>query len=354
MAMRTVFLVLVFVGCSATPSGPDGGSDCHGAPSGATCRSVAAFTQCGASFEATLAARTLDCDASPGVDGYVGVGACEGLRSIAWNTSTTGETAECFYANDGGALVGALQFTDRGVVLAGGQVASCTREAPPSCQGPTCTGDAGGPVTCNELSTFTRCGASWDETLAARTLDCAAAPGLDGYVAVGACDGLRAVAWNTSFTGETAECFYANDGGTLVGALQFTDRGVVLAGGQVASCTREAPSSCQGPTCIGAPSTAMCVDGAGFTQCRASAALTLSEHAADCDAGAGIVGYVAQGDCGELESVTWTYGFPGDTMECFYERDGGVFTGGLNFTDRGVLASGRVASCTYQPTASCR
>lgn len=243
MAMRTVFLVLVFVGCSATPSGPDGGSDCHGAPSGATCRSVAAFTQCGASFEATLAARTLDCDASPGVDGYVGVGACEGLRSIAWNTSTTGETAECFYANDGGALVGALQFTDRGVVLAGGQVASCTREA---------------------------------------------------------------------------------------------------------------PSSCQGPTCIGAPSTAMCVDGAGFTQCRASAALTLSEHAADCDAGAGIVGYVAQGDCGELESVTWTYGFPGDTMECFYERDGGVFTGGLNFTDRGVLASGRVASCTYQPTASCR
>lgn len=114
-----------------------------------------------------------------------------------------------------------------------------------------------------------------------------------------------------------------------------------------------------GPVCTGVPARLTqytCVETSFLTDvaCRTSLETTLSEHTADCDAGPGIVGYVSVNDCGALESVSWTYGFPGDTYECFYGRDGGAFTGGINYSDHGVLATGHVGECTALGAPSCR
>lgn len=134
----------------------------------------------------------------------------------------------------------------------------------------------------------------------------------------------------------------------------------------LAACSGAGPSDAgadagldAGPECTGVPARLTeytCVETSLLTDvaCRASLATTLSEHTADCDAGPGIVGYVSVNDCGALESVSWTYGFPGDTYECFYGRDGGAFTGGINYSDHGVLVTGQVGDCTALGAPSCR
>lgn len=74
-----------------------------------------------------------------------------------------------------------------------------------------------------------------------------------------------------------------------------------------------------------------------------------------CDAGPGILGYLAEGVCPDgLVSVSWVYGFPGDTYECFYGEDGGTLVGLINFSDRGPRLAGRVSECVAQPAPACR
>lgn len=112
-----------------------------------------------------------------------------------------------------------------------------------------------------------------------------------------------------------------------------------------------------GPVCTGVPASLTqytCLGVGSMSACKDSLATTLSEHPADCDAGLGVVGYVSVNDCGGLESVSWTYGFPGDTYECFYGADGGAFTGGINYSDRGVFVAGQIGACTAQGAPSCR
>jgi hypothetical protein len=81
---------------------------------------------------------------------------------------------------------------------------------------------------------------------------------------------------------------------------------------------------------------------------------TLAARPADCDAGVGVLGHVGVASCEGLDSVGWVYGFPGDTLWCFYGADGGALRGVLNLSDHGVLASGQVVDCVEQVVASCR
>ena len=114
-----------------------------------------------------------------------------------------------------------------------------------------------------------------------------------------------------------------------------------------------------GPTCLDVPSritefTCVELGGPGAARCEPTLAAAVTAHFAGCDAGPGIVGYLSVGECSTLESVRWTYGFPGDTYECFYERDGGPFVGGINFSDRGVLVAGQVGDCSTLAPPACR
>lgn len=113
------------------------------------------------------------------------------------------------------------------------------------------------------------------------------------------------------------------------------------------------------PVCTGVPARLTqytCVEASYLhpLACKDTFEATLAEHTVDCDAGPGILGHVAVGDCVELRSVSWVYGFPGDTYECFYARDGGAWTGGINYSDHGVLVTGHVGDCAPQEAPGCR
>lgn len=134
--------------------------------------------------------------------------------------------------------------------------------------------------------------------------------------------------------------------------LDATDAGQVDAG-------RDAGADA-GPVCTGVPATLTqytCL-AAAFpypSPCQATLEATLAQRQnVDCDAGPGIVGYVGVGECADLRSVAWVYGFPGDTYECFYARDGGAWTGGINFSDRGTFVGGHVGGCPQQAPPACR
>jgi hypothetical protein len=134
----------------------------------------------------------------------------------------------------------------------------------------------------------------------------------------------------------------------------------------LAACSGASPSdggvdagADAGPVCTGVPARLTqytCVEATLSypSTCQASFEATLAQQTADCDAGPGIVGYVAEGDCADLRSVSWVYGFPGDTYECFYARDGGAWTGSINYSDRGVFLGGHVGDCTPRPPPTCR
>jgi hypothetical protein len=113
-----------------------------------------------------------------------------------------------------------------------------------------------------------------------------------------------------------------------------------------------------GPVCVGVPPAlgALCLDLAPplSNSCEQTRAATVALHPVDCDAGPGILGFVSVGTCTDLESVSWVYGFPGDTMTCFYRPDGGALAGLLNLSDHGVLAAGHVGDCAQRAPASCR
>jgi len=140
---------------------------------------------------------------------------------------------------------------------------------------------------------------------------------------------------------------------------------LVLVGWLFAACSGAGPTDAgvpdagidAGPECFGVPPrlSATCVGLDTFSSiCGALFSSTVSAHFQGCDAGEGIVGYLGVSDCGEFATVSWTYGFPGDTYECFYPRDGGTVVGALNFSDHGVLAAGRVGDCVSGPPSMCR
>ncbi len=121
----------------------------------------------------------------------------------------------------------------------------------------------------------------------------------------------------------------------------------------------DAGSPDAGPRCEGVPtrlSQSQCVGvgTAGAPPCDSSAAAAISAHFGNCDAGPGILGHLSVGECGSLEVVRWVYGFPGDTYECFYPRDGGAPVGGINFSDHGVIVAGEIAECTTLAAPACR
>ena len=114
-----------------------------------------------------------------------------------------------------------------------------------------------------------------------------------------------------------------------------------------------------GPRCVDVPSrltefTCVEVGAPGSARCEPTLAEAVTAHYAGCDAGPGIVGYLSLGECATLDSVRWTYGFPGDTYECFYERDGGPSVGGINFSDRGAFVAGHVGDCSTLAPPACR
>lgn len=101
---------------------------CSPYPAGvrATCVAASRFDNCGSNFANVNIPVTVDCDAGLG---HAAEGSCGDVKAIRW---TSGATRECFYAVDGGAFVGAFDFTGGGV-FATGTTASCTWRAPDAC-----------------------------------------------------------------------------------------------------------------------------------------------------------------------------------------------------------------------------
>lgn len=202
-------------------------------------------------------------------------------------------------------------------------------------------------VNCIE-STTELCAASASAMRAAHPGTCDA-NGSTGGVATLSCGGFEVVAHTSAVT--TVECFYVADGGGLSGALNFADTSIG-AWGEVADCNRAAPVACSAACGPFPPhvTQATCVDAARFANCESMTVPVVI----DCDAAHGNVGYAAEGSCGDVNALRWTYAQTGDTRECFYAADGGAFVGALDFTDRGVFANGTTASCTWELTVGCR
>ena len=145
-------LVLLLAACSGTPStdagidaGHDAGVDagatdagprCDGVPSrlnNPPCQELSVYaTICGASRDSTVAREFDNCDAGPGIQGYLGVGNCGEFATVEWTYGPPGDTYVCYFAADGGGLVGVINYTDRGPLVAG-RVGECTAQKPPMC-----------------------------------------------------------------------------------------------------------------------------------------------------------------------------------------------------------------------------
>jgi hypothetical protein len=107
----------------------DAGPRCFGAQArlAAQCVGLDFFraNACAASPGATVAAHLGNCDAGrPVFRGDCGAD----LESASWTYGPFGDRYECVYARDGGALVGAFNFSDHGVLVAG-TVSECTAQA---------------------------------------------------------------------------------------------------------------------------------------------------------------------------------------------------------------------------------
>jgi hypothetical protein len=120
----------------------DAGPQCTGVPARLTQYTCvgqgepgSAAQRCESTYEATVAAHFVgNCDAGPGILGHVSVGECgEGLRAVRWVYGFPGDTYECVFPGDGGAVVGAINFSERGVFVSG-QVGDCSTVAPSSCR----------------------------------------------------------------------------------------------------------------------------------------------------------------------------------------------------------------------------
>lgn len=99
----------------------------------ATCVDESRFANCGADFASVNIPVTVDCGAAQGVLGHAAEASCGNVNAVRWTYAQTGDTRECFFAADGGAFVGGLDFTDRGV-FGNGTTASCTWSPVASCR----------------------------------------------------------------------------------------------------------------------------------------------------------------------------------------------------------------------------
>jgi hypothetical protein len=142
-------LLLSLAACSGTPStdagldagtvdagATDAGPRCEGVPSrlnNPPCQELSVYaTICGSSRDSTVAREFETCDAGPGIVGYLGVGNCGEFATVEWTYGPPGDTYTCYFAADGGALVGVINYTDRGPLVAG-RVGECTAGKPPMC-----------------------------------------------------------------------------------------------------------------------------------------------------------------------------------------------------------------------------
>ncbi|MGV3625498.1 MAG: hypothetical protein ACO1OB_32100 [Archangium sp.] len=298
---------------------------------------------------AELSRSSISDTCQPGTSrGGVATLSCGGFEVVAHTAPRS--TFECFYGADGGALSGVLHFTETGV-FAFGSVADCNRTEPIPCV-ERCSGfsPALNAVVCHPSPGD--CGAM-AEQMRADTTTCDSATHF-GAISTQACGGLEVVTRKTAPLGIITQCFFEPDGGGLSGSLSFTDTSIG-AYGHVAQCAAFPPLECEGQCAPFPPNVqASCVPDSRFSSCGASIQSVASFVAVDCDAPHGVLGYAAEGSCGDLKSFRWTYAQTGDTRECFFAVDGGAFVGGLDFTDGGVFAAGTTASCTWSETAACR
>lgn len=136
--MKPLAFLFLLAGCS-TPmaledAGVDAGVDAGAVDAGPECFDVPPRFQatCGSlDFYRTYACKPT---AAETVQAHLGLcdagyfltrGECgASLESARWQYGPIGDTYECFYARDGGALVGAINFSDHGT-LAAGTVGDC-------------------------------------------------------------------------------------------------------------------------------------------------------------------------------------------------------------------------------------
>lgn len=108
--------------------------------------------------------------------------------------------------------------------------------------GPTCTGIPSNQpfVACVALDFYetTACKPSAAETLSAYDGGCATDAGT-GTTLTWTCGELVGVQYQYGPFGDAYRCFYPPDGGALVGAINFSDRGALVAG-RIAECIETA------------------------------------------------------------------------------------------------------------------
>ncbi|MBL8912121.1 MAG: hypothetical protein JNM17_15605 [Archangium sp.] len=142
--MKRLALILLVAGCSTPIAFPDSGSqaDAGGADAGPQCSGVPAnfgaicveldfyrTNACATSASATINAHLDVCDAGR----WLTRADCNAeLESARWQYGPIGDTYECFYARDGGTLVGAINRSDHGI-LAAGTVTDCAAVSMTAC-----------------------------------------------------------------------------------------------------------------------------------------------------------------------------------------------------------------------------
>jgi len=146
--MRTLLMtvgVLVGAGCG-TPAAPDGGTGDAGTQDGGPrCEGVPARLQSQAQCTSLDFYVTNACAGSAGdvldagkrpCGGGTGRVSCAGFDVVSWQYGPFGDTYQCFFVPDGGALRGAINFSDHGVLVAG-SVADCSNATDPiaACDG---------------------------------------------------------------------------------------------------------------------------------------------------------------------------------------------------------------------------
>jgi hypothetical protein len=128
-------VVVTLVACGA-PGGPDAGaSDAGPLDAGPVCEGVYPGLQGAFCIEldsvacqpSALQTFTANCDA-----GMPQAWSCGTLEAVSYTSGPFGDAHRCFYPTDGGVLVGAINFSDRGPLVAG-SIADCTPRTAPSC-----------------------------------------------------------------------------------------------------------------------------------------------------------------------------------------------------------------------------
>lgn len=131
-------LVVLGLACGAPGPQGDAGVDAGSVDAGPRCEGVYPGLQvaycveldfyrryaCQPSAQQTFAA---ECDG-----GMAQTWSCGALEAVSYTYGPIGDTYRCFFPPDGGALVGAINFSDHGVLVAG-TIAECAPRTAPAC-----------------------------------------------------------------------------------------------------------------------------------------------------------------------------------------------------------------------------